>query len=137
MYRPFHKRNHFRTAMASASSTANKVVKVKSATDANGKVWTKDDIKQLLATNDAAVLKAMLRIFEYQTFYEQQAEHTQDYNGVGFSGVDGEILSSFTKQFQTRGFLSPKQMTIARKRMQKYANQLLAIMAGSIKPPTS
>ena len=110
---------------------------MKSATDANGKVWTKDDIKALLETNDAAVIKAMLRIFEYQTYSEQESEHTQDFNGVGFSGVDGEILSSFTKQFQTRGFLSPKQMIIARKRMQKYASQLLLIMAGSIKPPTS
>ena len=136
LYRSFHRsRNSFAKTMASGSVTATKVAKVKSATDANGKVWTKDDIKALLETNDAAVIKAMLRIFEYQTYSEQQSEHTQDFNGVGFSGVDGEILSSFSKQFQTRGFLSLKQMTIARKRMKRYAGQLLAIIAGQIKPP--
>lgn len=132
----FVKRNHFAKQMATGSSNATKVAKVKQV-EVNGKIWTKDDLKQLLETNDAAVIKAMLKIFEYQTYSEQQSERTSDFNGVGFSGVDGEILSSFAKQFQTRGFLSPKQMAIARKRMKHYAGQLLLIMAGAITPPTS
>ena len=96
----------------------------------NGKAWDKESLRELLQTNDVAVLKGMVRIFDYQTSHEKAAEGTIDNNSVGFSGVDGHIMSSFARQYQQRGSLSPKQMVIARKKMTKYVGQLLKIMSG-------
>jgi hypothetical protein len=102
--------------------------------EVNGKTWTKESLRELLATNDAAVVKGMLRIYEYQTETEQNIQATVEHNDVGFSGCDGQILASFAEQYKVRGSLTEKQMVIARKKMKKYAGQLLLIMAGALKP---
>jgi hypothetical protein len=87
----------------------------------------KEWIQNLLDTNDLAVGRALLVIFERQTDNEKSADRTEDKNDIGFSGVDAEICSSFAKQYKSRGFLSPKQMVIARKKMKKYWKQLAEI----------
>jgi hypothetical protein len=46
---------------------------------------------------------------------------------VGFTGTDAEILSSFSKQLIEKGWLSPKQMVIVRKKIKKYENQMAKI----------
>ena len=88
---------------------------------------TRDCVKKQLATNKAWALKALLKIFEKQTQYEQEAGYTREYNKVGFTGVDGEILSSFAKQYISRGFLTPKQMMLVYKKMPKYWMQIIKI----------
>lgn len=88
---------------------------------------TRTFVKEKLATNKVWATTALLKIFDFQTKEEQKAEYTKDANGVGFSGVDGEILSSFAKQYASRGFLSPKQMDILYKKMPKYWNQIIKI----------
>ncbi len=94
-------------------------------------------IQNLLDTNDLAVCRALVVIFERQTSFEQSAETTSEKNDIGFSGVDAEICSSFAKQFMSRGFLSPKQMVIARKKMKKYWKQLAEISKQNGKLPVS
>lgn len=89
--------------------------------------WRKETIQELLDTNDKAVLRAVLAIYDRQTDDEQLSEQTRELNNIGFSGVDGEIMSSFAKQIQKRGFLSAKQMLIARKKMKRYWRQLAEI----------
>ena len=84
----------------------------------------KDAIKQLITTNEKAAIQAMLRIFEYQTDEEQATGTTYFYNGVGFSGSDAEILTSFCKQYQKKGYLSEKQYGLLFKKIGKYAGQL-------------
>ena len=91
------------------------------------KKQTHDFVKKQLATNKAWALKALLKIFNFQTKDEQEYEHTRILNKVGFTGVDAEILSSFAKQYLTRGFLSPKQMTLVYKKMPKYWMQIIKI----------
>jgi hypothetical protein len=91
------------------------------------KVWTKQEIRTMLETNDVWVIRGMLAIFEYQTADEQAHGRTEYDNGVGFNGVDAEILTSFVEQYKARNFLSPKQIAIARKKMLKYAGQLVKI----------
>ena len=93
----------------------------------NIKVWSKDEIKGLIETRDDAVIRGMLRIYDLQTESEQVFGDTHEHNGVGFSGVDGGIMSSFTEFYNKAGFLSSKQMKIARKKMLKYAGQLTMI----------
>lgn len=86
--------------------------------------WTPAYIKEQIITKDEAVKAALLRIYSYQTLDEQRSESTQESNGKGFNGIDAEILSSFAKQLETRKFLSPKQIAIARKKLIKYSSQI-------------
>lgn len=88
---------------------------------------TKDFLKKKLSTDKVWAQKALLKIFEAQTEDEVYFETTKEYNKVGFTGVDAEILTSFAKQLKNRGFLSPKQMTILFKKMPKYWHQIANI----------
>lgn len=69
--------------------------------------------------------RALLTIYGYQTNEEQETEHTRIINDMGFTGVDGNILTSFAKQFLNKGYLSPKQMEIVTKKMPKYHRQIM------------
>ena len=85
-------------------------------------------LKQKLGTNYAWALRGLVRIYEFQTASEQASGYTQDWNGVGFSGADSEILSSFAQQVEEKRFAgSPKQCAILFKKMPKYARQLMNI----------
>lgn len=90
--------------------------------------WNKEKIKELLETRDDAVVRGMLRIYDLQTDSEKSIMDTVENNGVGFNGVDGYILSSFVEFYKKTGFITPKQMKLARKKMLKYSGQLLKII---------
>ena len=87
----------------------------------------KNFLKNKLGNDPRWAKHALLKIFEFQTAEEQDSEHTYFHNGVGFTGADGEILTSFAKQLQRKGFLSPKQMALVFKKMPKYWKQVLTI----------
>jgi len=92
---------------------------------------TKQQIKEFvrgkLANDTRWALHGLTKIFEFQTTEEQEYETTSEYNGVGFTGVDGEILSSFAKQYNRRKWLSEKQMAILMRKMPKYWKQIISI----------
>lgn len=102
------------------------------------KYTTKDSLvkalKEQLATRDNQAIKGLLTIYSYQTSEEQSEGYTKEYNGVGFSSIDSDILSSFAEQYHIKGWFSPKQMNIIKKHMPKYARQLLelSIRSGKI-----
>lgn len=83
-------------------------------------------IKDMVKHDARWAIRGLLRIYEDQTAEEQAAGHTHMHNGVGFSGVDGEILSSFAEQINKGRNMSFKQMTLIHKKMPKYAMQLEA-----------
>lgn len=93
---------------------------------------TNESIKQLLATSNAAVERALVVLLSRQTSDEVASQNTKHRNGRGFSAFDAEILTSFATQIErklARGMklgecLSEKQMAIARKRVPSYAGQL-------------
>lgn len=90
-------------------------------------------IKEKLATDQRWLERGVLAIYKYQTAQEQNREETIEDNGVGFNGVDGQILSSFAKWIARSNYaegskLTMKQAAVARKKMQKYAGQLLRII---------
>lgn len=89
------------------------------------RVWDRDAIKQLVTTRDEAAVKALLIIYSKQTEAEKCHDHTSEDNGVGFSKVDSEILSSFAKFYERAGFLTDKQLALLKKRIGKYWKQLL------------
>ena len=100
------------------------------------KVYTVDEIKNKLSTNDKWLVRGLLAIYAKQTADERAAEVTQHQNGVGFNGTDANILSSFAKQVlqwqatenpRYQVPLSPKQFALLRRKMNKYAAQLVRI----------
>lgn len=92
-----------------------------------GKIYTKASIRAMLECNDGWLYRAILAINAGQTANELAQGGTIEDNGIGFNGADGFILMSFAAQLNRTGSLSAKQTMIARKKMTKYAGQLLAI----------
>lgn len=90
-------------------------------------VKRKEFIRTKLTTSKEWAIAALLKIYDFQTEEEQNAEATVEHNGVGFSGFDAEILSSFASQYLNRGSLSPRQMEILHKKMPRYWGQILKI----------
>ena len=85
-------------------------------------------IKEMLQTNDKWAVRALVRVYENQTRDEQVHGHTEELNGVGFSGIDSEILSSFATSINKgRRGLSVKQMALLHKLIGKYAGQILPL----------
>ena len=87
-------------------------------------MWTKEDIRKVLQTDDKAVARGVVAIFNLQTEDEQNVGKTSVKNGVGFNGVDANFMSSIAQFYMRRNFLSPKQVEFARKKLLKYSNQL-------------
>lgn len=81
-------------------------------------------IRAAITTEKKRAIKALLRLYEYQTEDEKSCGTVDNLNGVGFSGTDAELLTSFCKQFERRKNLSDKQMEILFKKIGKYAGQL-------------
>ena len=86
-------------------------------TNANKKAF----VKAHLASDPKWAVKALVRIFqENQTRDEQVRDTVVEDNGIGFTGADGELLSSLAKQYIAKGFLSEKQLAHVLKKMPKY-----------------
>ena len=96
------------------------------------KKWTKDTIKEMLERNPKAVTKGVLAIYRNQTRDEQSTQSTNHNNGIGFTGADAGILSSFAEQLLNGRNLSTKQFAIAQKKIMKYAGQLARIANGEL-----
>ena len=85
------------------------------------------ELKRRLATDDRWALRALSVVYKNQTADEQNAQATIEHNGIGFSGPDAEILSSFAQQYQRRGRLSPKQMNLLKRKIPSYARQVARV----------
>lgn len=81
-------------------------------------------IKEQCKVDARWAIRGLLRIYEDQTAEEQAVGDTRVHNGIGFTGFDGPILSSFAEQINKGRNMSPKQMVLIHKKMPKYAMQL-------------
>ena len=91
---------------------------------ADKRVWTEEEIKNYIQTNDTVLYGALKKLYECQTADEQECGHTNHANGAGFNGVDAPILSSMSEFLIKRGYLTDKQKYIVRKKLVKYNKQL-------------
>lgn len=91
------------------------------------RIWTAEEIKSLVQTNDEVLYRALRKLYAEQTADEQRAGETKEHNGRGFNGVDGHFLSSVCEFLNKTGFLTPKQKVVTRKKLVKYTNQLTAL----------
>jgi len=87
----------------------------------------KEFVRKQLGTNSKWALKALITIYDHQTAHEQNIGATTEYNGVGFSGIDSEFLSSLAVKYIQYGELTDKQMTYVFKYMPKYWRQIIAV----------
>lgn len=76
---------------------------------------TGNQIVNMLRTNDKAVARALVVLFERQTADEQATEHTRHHNGRGFRPCHARMGTSMAKFYLQRGFLTPKQIAYWRR----------------------
>ena len=87
----------------------------------------KEFVRGKLGTDRNWALRALEVVYANQTEDEKESQSAADLNGEGFTGIDGEILSSFAEQYEKWNRLSEKQMAIVMKKMSKYWKQVLAV----------
>ena len=76
---------------------------------------------------DCGYTMGLLKIYEFQTYTEQEYGTTHDANNVGFTGADAEFLTSIAKGLIKYKRLSCKQMVFLFKKMPKYWKQIISI----------
>lgn len=92
---------------------------------------TGTDIVKLLETNDKAVARALVVLYERQTEDEKAGENTRHHNNRGFRPCHARMGTSMAKFYLRNGYLSPKQVAYWRKqgkegmRISIYWRQLL------------
>lgn len=96
------------------------------------RIWTKEEIVNLLQTNDQMVWRSLKQLYLKQTASERASGTTHVVNGVGFNSRDAEILSSIARSYEQWHRLTPKQTALVRRKIMKYAGQLTKIANGEI-----
>jgi len=89
--------------------------------------WTGSQIRMKMIEEDRWLYRGLLAIHNKQTADEQRCRETKEDNGVGFNGVDAQILSKYAEDYKKYKRLTPKQLAVCRNKMLKYANQLAKI----------
>lgn len=85
----------------------------------------KRQIQHLIDTNDRAVYRALLVVFENQTSQEQHCGRTVENNCVGFSSWDAEFLTDMVANLKKYGHLTEKQLAVTRNKIRRYWKQLM------------
>lgn len=91
------------------------------------KIWSQEEIKELLENNNKMVIKSLFKLYELQTHEEKLYAETVESNGMGFNCIDAPFLIKIVEWYETKGFLTTKQMFAVRKKLKKYAGQLTRI----------
>ena len=63
----------------------------------SNKIWTRDEINNILRTNDTAVERAIVRLFERQNQDEQRYATTNTHNNRGFASCDARAGTRFAR----------------------------------------
>jgi hypothetical protein len=88
---------------------------------------TKSSIKELLRTNDNAVKRALVVLYDRQTRDEKLADATRHHNNRGFNHGDAKALGYWARLVIAKRELYPNTLAQARRRLMKYAGQLAVI----------
>ena len=92
---------------------------------------TKEEIRNLLMTNDRAVARALVVLTSRQTFDEQQDEGTKYLNCRGYRPCHARMGTSMSKFYERNGYLTAKQIAYWRRPM-KDGNPRIVIYAGQL-----
>ena len=95
---------------------------------------TAETIREKLATDDRWLGRALMALNARQTHDEQRDEVTRYHNDAGFTGGHAKRGTSMARFYETRGFLTPRQLAwwryrtpSGRMRIEIYTQQLLRI----------
>lgn len=88
--------------------------------------WRRE-LQALLLASDKALERAIIRIWEQQTYSEQEAGMAIIADGVGFNKRDAPLMSKYARQLLYTGELTAYQKKKARSIMPKYWKQLMRI----------
>lgn len=91
------------------------------------KKWTAEEIRFKMEMDNIWLIRGLMAIYNHQTEDEKASALTKHENGIGFNGVDANILTLFAKHYKEHGWLSNRQLALIRKKMAKYAGQLAKI----------
>lgn len=91
------------------------------------KIYTREDIDQILRSNPKSVGRAMIRLYELQTKDEQQSEHTLENNGRGFCSYAAQKGTYYARWVLSGRELIGKHLDNALKIALKHSGQLVAI----------
>ena len=96
----------------------------------------KAQIISLLMSNDRAVERAMVALFQRQTVGEQRTSSTTESNGRGFNAFHAERGTYWAKWVMSGRRLTGKHLVGARKMACHYARQLSELSQQPAVPPT-
>lgn len=90
------------------------------------KEWRRE-LQALLLASDKALERAIVVIWEQQTYTEQESGQALIEDGVGFNKFDAPLMTKYAKQLIGKTHLTNKQKLKARSVMPKYWKQLMRI----------
>lgn len=92
--------------------------------------WTKEEIKNLLKTNDTMVVHSLLKLYTYQEAIEKASGETTLSNNVGFNAWDAQVLTKMAQNVIENKTITKAQVNYVRNKILKYSNQLTKIANG-------
>ncbi|MDD4804589.1 MAG: hypothetical protein PHN69_05385 [Candidatus Pacebacteria bacterium] len=92
----------------------------------NQKQW-ESYLKNLVKTNDRALIKAIVLIYDLQTEEEKNTGQSVEENKIGFSKIDAYELGNIAKKIKRGQSLTEAEVAKSRNKMQKYWKQLMTI----------
>lgn len=97
----------------------------------------KSQIRTLLLSNDRAVERAMVVLFQRQTVDEQRTSSTQHSNGRGFNAFHAKSGTYYAKWVLSGRRLTGRHLVAAREMACHYARQLAELSVQPASPPTA
>ena len=84
-------------------------------------------LKDLLKTNDKALFRAIILIYDNQTPEEKDKGESIENNCVGFNKVDAKEMGDIARKIKAGKALTKGELAKSRNKMQKYWKQLMII----------
>lgn len=84
-------------------------------------------LKDLVRTNDQALLRAIVLIYDNQTDEAKLKGESIEDNCIGFSKIDAAEMGAIARKIKAKKQLSKGELVKSRNKMQKYWKQLMII----------
>jgi len=84
-------------------------------------------VKARLGSDKRWALRALEIVYSNQTNDEKIIGVTKYNNGIGFTGNDAEMLTTFAQQYLCKNYLTSLQMQLLFKMISKYWRQVLLV----------
>ena len=83
-------------------------------------------LKAQIPQSREKICRALMLIYDRQTEQEVLRGKTIEDDAIGFTALDADILTKMARVYQSKGFLSYKQLNLVKRLIPKYAGQILA-----------